>query len=135
MTFENNYKSIINFINSDETISENFNKMVAAYELDCFLSATHVMKIDGEIVELKVIDYLTDDEIEGLFKETYDKYVYENYSSPSDCAEYTLCEFLYSRLEEDYGNDELEYYQGENEYKVYKEYLKEAYKEKKEKEE
>lgn len=132
MTFENNYKSIISFINNDETIRENFNKMVAAYELNYFLSASHVMKIDGEIVELSLVDYLTDGEIETLFDDTYDNYIYSNNSTPADCAQTAICEHLHSVLESRYDNDELEYYQGENEYEIYKEYLREAYKDKKE---
>lgn len=132
MTFENNYKSIISFINNDETIRENFNKMVAAYELNYFLSASHVMKIDGEIVELHLADYLTDGEIETLFEDTYDNYIYSNSSTPADCAQTVICEHLHSVLESRYDNDELEYYQGENEYEIYKEYLREAYKDKKE---
>lgn len=132
MTFENNYKSIISFINNDETIRENFNKMVAAYELNYFLSASHVMKIDGEIVELHLADYLNDKETERLFEETYDNYIYNASNSPADCAQSAICEYLQDVLENEYGNTELEYYEGDNEHEIIIEYLKEAYKDKKE---
>ena len=132
MTFENNYKSIISFINNDETIRENFNKMVAAYELNYFLSASHVMKIDGEIVELRLADYLNDKETERLFEETYDDYIYSDNTSPANCAQSAISEYLHDVLENEYDNTELEYYEGENEHEILIEYLKEAYKEKKE---
>ena len=133
MTFENNYKSIISFINNDETIRENFNKMVAAYELNYFLSASHVMKIDGEIVELHLKDYLNDKETERLFYETYDDYIYSDNTSSANCAQSAICEYLHDVLENEYDNTELEYYEGENEHEIFIEYLKEAYRKKEDK--
>lgn len=132
MTFENNYKSIINFIDNNETIRENFNKMVAAYELNCFLNAVYNVKDkNGEKIEVCLYNYLNENEIEMLFRETYDSYIFSSSNaSPAECAVSVICDHLEGELKGKYKNYAVDYFEGENEHNVIIEYLKEAYKEK-----
>lgn len=131
MTFENNYKSIINFIDNNETIRENFNKMVAAYELNCFLNAVYNVKDkNGEKIEACLYNYLNENEIEMLFRETYDSYIFSPNASPAECAVSTICDHLEGELKGKYKKYMVDYFEGENEHEVIIEYLKEAHKEK-----
>lgn len=131
MTFENNYKSIISFINNDETIRENFNKMVAAYELNCFLNTVYNVKDkNGEKIEVCLYNYLNENEIEMLFRETYDSYIFSPNASPAECAVSTICDHLEGELKGKYKKYMVDYFEGENEHEVIIEYLKEAHKEK-----
>lgn len=131
MTFENNYKSIINFIDNNETIRENFNKMVAAYELNCFLNAVYNVKDkNGEKIEVCLYNYLNENEIEMLFRETYDSYIFSPNASPAECAVSTICDHLEGELKGKYKKYMVDYFEGENEHEVIIEYLKEAHKEK-----
>lgn len=131
MTFENNYKSIINFIDNNETIRENFNKMVAAYELNCFLNAVYNVKDkNGEKIEVCLYNYLDENEIEKLFRETYDSYIFSPNASPAECAVSAICDHLEGELKGKYKKYMVDYFEGENEHEVIIEYLKEAHKEK-----
>lgn len=133
MTFENNYKSIINFIDNNEIIRENFNKMVAAYELNCFLNTVYNVKDkNGEKIEVCLYNYLNENEIEMLFRETYDSYIFSPNASPAECAVSTICDHLEGELKGKYKNYTVDYFEGENEHEIFIEYLKEAYKDKKE---
>lgn len=131
MTFENKYKSIINFLDNNETIRENFNKMVAAYELNCFLNAVYNVKDkNGEKIEVCLYNYLDENEIEMLFRETYDSYIFSPNASPAECAVSAICDHLEGELKGKYKKYTVDYFEGENEHEVIIEYLKEAHKEK-----
>lgn len=131
MTFENKYKSIINFLDNNETIRENFNKMVAAYELNFFLNAVYNVKDkNGEKIEVCLYNYLDENEIEMLFRETYDSYIFSPNASPAECAVSAICDHLEGELKGKYKKYTVDYFEGENEHEVIIEYLKEAHKEK-----
>ena len=105
--------------------------MVAAYELNCFLNTVYNVKDkNGEKIEVCLYNYLNENEIEMLFRETYSSYIFSPNASPAECAVSTICDHLEGELKGKYKIYTVDYFEGENEHNVIIEYLKEAYKEK-----